>query len=87
MQQVDYEELVRRIRRVWPEEKVAKWVNAYRIGTDKEKQEMKKALEARMHSLPAFMRILKQSFSVWFNDQHDVCGTLWEGRYRSMIVC
>jgi REP element-mobilizing transposase RayT len=86
VQQVDCDELVRRIRRVWPEEKVAKWVKHYRISTGKEKIDMKKALEARMHSLPAFMRILKQSFSVWFNHQHDVCGTLWEGRYRSMIV-
>lgn len=86
VQQVHYEELIRRIRRVWPEEKVAKWVEAYRIGTKREKQEMKGCLESRMHSLPAFMRVLKQSFSVWFNEQHKVCGTLWEGRYRSMVI-
>jgi len=42
--------------------------------------------EARRHSLPVFMKELKQRFTRWFNRQHSRQGTLWEERYRSVLV-
>jgi len=42
--------------------------------------------EARRHSLPVFMRELKQRFTKWFNRRHSRKGTLWEDRYRSVLV-
>ncbi len=42
--------------------------------------------EARRHSLPVFMKELKQRFTRWFNRQHSRKGTLWEERYRSVLV-
>lgn len=51
-----------------------------------DKREMEGELNERMYNLPAYMRVLKQTFSTWFNSSQDVQGTLWEGRYRSMIV-
>lgn len=41
---------------------------------------------ARMCYLPAFMRELKQRFSIWFNHQHGTKGTIWAARYKSVIV-
>lgn len=42
--------------------------------------------EARRHSLPVFMKELKQRFTRWFNRRHSRKGTLWEERYRSVLV-
>ena len=41
---------------------------------------------SRMGNLPAFMRELKQRFSIWFNHQHGTHGTIWASRYKSVIV-
>lgn len=85
-QQVRFDEIVRKIRRVWPEKKVLKWLKCYSGGTAANKRAMERELNERMHHLPSYMRVLKQTFSTWFNLSREVRGTLWEGRYRSMIV-
>jgi putative transposase len=40
----------------------------------------------RMWDLSEFMKTLKQKFSRWFNRKHDRVGTLWESRFKSVIV-
>ncbi len=40
----------------------------------------------RMHNLSEFMKTLLQRFTRWFNRTHNRSGTLWEERYRSVIV-
>lgn len=40
----------------------------------------------RMGDLPAFMRELKQRFTIWYNDKHDNEGTIWAARYKSLLV-
>ena len=40
----------------------------------------------RMHSLSEFMKTLLQRFTRWFNRTHSRSGTLWEERYKSVIV-
>ena len=40
----------------------------------------------RMHDLSEFMKTLLQRFTCWFNRTHDRTGTLWEQRYKSVIV-
>ena len=40
----------------------------------------------RMHSLSEFMKTLLQRFTRWFNRTHQRSGTLWEERYKSVIV-
>ncbi|MCC5839776.1 MAG: transposase [Opitutales bacterium] len=47
---------------------------------------MRGLLMARMASLPMFMKILKQRYSILFNRKYDRVGTLWEGRFRSVLV-
>ncbi|NNC88828.1 MAG: chemotaxis protein CheW [Akkermansiaceae bacterium] len=41
---------------------------------------------ARMWDLSAFMKILKQSFTQWFNRTHGRRGVLWEERFKSELV-
>lgn len=40
----------------------------------------------RMHNLSEFMKTLLQRFTRWFNRTHQRGGTLWEERYKSVIV-
>jgi hypothetical protein len=39
-----------------------------------------------MHDLSEFMKSLLQRFTRWFNRTHQRTGTLWEERYKSVIV-
>jgi len=41
---------------------------------------------ARMWDVSAFMKTLKQRFTQWFNKRHRRRGTLWEDRFRSVLV-
>ena len=43
-------------------------------------------LQRRMHDLSAFMKTVKQRFSVWFNQTHGRYGTLWADRFKSVLV-
>jgi REP element-mobilizing transposase RayT len=40
----------------------------------------------RMWDLSEFMKTLKQRFTSWFNRLHGRIGTLWESRFRSVLV-
>lgn len=40
----------------------------------------------RMNNLSEFMKTLLQRFTCWFNRSHNRTGTLWEQRYKSVIV-
>jgi hypothetical protein len=39
-----------------------------------------------MWDVSEFMKVLKQRFSQWFNGRHERRGTLWEDRFRSVLV-
>jgi REP element-mobilizing transposase RayT len=40
----------------------------------------------RMHDLSQYMKTLLQRFTRWFNRKHERTGTLWEQRFKSVIV-
>ncbi|MGJ8673042.1 transposase [Rubritalea sp.] len=40
----------------------------------------------RMWDLSEFMKVLKQRFTQWFNKTHSRQGTLWESRFKSVLV-
>lgn len=46
----------------------------------------RRRLLARMGSVSAFMKTLKQRFSVWFNQTRGRFGTLWAERFKSVLV-
>jgi len=41
---------------------------------------------ARMWDLSAFMKLLKQRFTQWYNGRNARKGTLWEDRFKSVLV-
>ena len=41
---------------------------------------------SRIGDLSVFVKELKQRFSIWFNDHHRRSGTLWNARFRSVLV-
>jgi len=68
---MDVEQLLERLRR---------------SGADKAALELKAKYTCRMHDLSEFMKGLKQRFTQWFNSHHGRRGTLWEGRFKSVLV-
>jgi REP element-mobilizing transposase RayT len=48
--------------------------------------EVKEKYLYRMWDLSQFMKSLKQRFTQWFNGRHERKGTLWEDRFKSVIV-
>ena len=41
---------------------------------------------ALMGDVSAFMKLLKQRFSVWYNRTHNRYGTLWSERFKSVLI-
>jgi putative transposase len=48
--------------------------------------EIRSRFTRRMHDLSEFMKSLLERFTKWFNRTHKRSGTLWEDRYKSVIV-
>ncbi len=56
------------------------------VGNDEHVAEIYSRFTYRMHDLSEFMKTLLQRFTRWFNRTHGRTGTLWEQRYKSVIV-
>lgn len=68
-------------------EKARKTLAEFRAGNDIEgEREWLKRYHARMWDVSAFMKLLKQRFSQWFNHERVRTGTLWEQRFKSVLV-
>jgi len=55
-------------------------------GSDAAAEELKGRFTSRMYDLSEFIKGLKQRFTQWYNKMHDRTGTLWEGRFKSVLV-
>ncbi len=49
-------------------------------------EEIRSRYTRRMHDLSEFMKSLLERFTKWFNLRHSRSGTLWEDRFKSVIV-
>ena len=49
-------------------------------------EDIRGKLLERMGDISAFMKELKQRFSLWYNRRHNRFGTLWAERFKSVIV-
>ncbi len=49
-------------------------------------EEIRNRYTRRMHDLSEFMKSLLERFTKWFNRMHSRSGTLWEDRFKSVIV-
>ena len=80
-------DILRRLRCIYSAGEVAEVKRI--LGQCKTEVERRKFLEPytkRMGDLPEFMRSIKQRFSRWYNKQHKRKGTLWEDRYKSVVI-
>jgi REP element-mobilizing transposase RayT len=84
------EQLLERLRAIYQEgvvEEVAKQLQVARAkNMTTWAQQIHQRYEYRMHDLSQFMKTLLQCMTCWFNRRHERKGTLWEERYRSVIV-
>ncbi len=59
---------------------------AAQSGSDSWLREMLTRYDRRRHDLSSFLKDLKQRFTQWFNGRHQRSGTLWEARFKSVLV-
>jgi REP element-mobilizing transposase RayT len=81
------EELLRRHALLYPAlgERRAELVAALAEGAA-DALEWRERMLALMEDLSAFMKLLKQRFTLWFNRTHERYGTLWSERFKSVLV-
>jgi putative transposase len=83
-------ELLKRLSAIQGEAFVAgvevELAGARKDGDDARVAEIHARFTYRMHNLSEFMKTLLQRFTRWFNRTHERSGTLWEERYKSVIV-
>ena len=84
------EEVLAKLRRLSGHQDVgavAQRFSFYRDARDPEAfQAYLATFHARMWDLSAFMKLLKQRFSQWYNRRAQRKGTLWEERFKSVLV-
>ena len=84
------EELIERLAKVYSPfyvEQVSTWLATARAaGALDEVARLKEKFFYRMWDLSEFMKVLKQRFTQWFNKKHSRKGTLWESRFKSVLV-
>lgn len=89
-------ELVRRYRGLYPKKTMDNRRRASAGSVDyvektlatggPEAEQLRKSLLKRMHDVSAYMKELKQRFTIWYNNTHDRFGTLWSDRFKSVLV-
>jgi putative transposase len=84
------EELLKRLGAIYTEAFVATVAKELKGARKTENQRLVDEIHGRfayrMHDLSEFMKTLLQRFTRWFNRTHHRSGTLWEERYKSVIV-
>ncbi|MDA7922781.1 chemotaxis protein CheW, partial [Verrucomicrobiales bacterium] len=55
-------------------------------GDSKWEEKILNRYRRRMGDVSVFMQELKQRFSQWYNKRNSRKGTLWEGRFKSVLV-
>lgn len=89
-QAVSDQELGRRMRFLYEgirvDEFMAKLKTLRDVGQDDTAERMKQPYVQRMYNLAEFVKALKQRVSLSYNRRHQRVGTLWEERYKSVLV-
>jgi len=83
-------EFLRRLGVLYSDGKVAQvrkeLAEARTEGAEDRVAKIKERYTYRMGDLSEFMKTLKQRFTQWFNKRHRRKGTLWEERFKSVLV-
>ncbi len=84
---LDDEEVFRRIGELYSPNKCSYLRGVWqRCGDAKSRARFLAPYRRRMGNLSDFMKTLKQRFSQWYNLRKGREGTLWEGRFRSVLL-
>jgi REP element-mobilizing transposase RayT len=87
---LDAAELLRRVRALYgsleAERYKERWEDSRKGGLGQLVEREQEALRRRMGDISPFMKLLKQCYSISYNQRHARTGTLWEGRYVSLLV-
>lgn len=83
-------ELIRRIRRLYSRafaREIERDLHERReAGDEKGAEALRSRFTYRMYDLSEFMKALKQRFTQWYNRKNARKGTLWEERFKSVLV-
>lgn len=92
-QELSDEALVERLGMIYSRDFVAltqrQLTNLAQSTTEKGRQayvELREKFTVRMWDLGRFMKMVKQQFTNWYNGRNGRRGTLWEARYKSVLV-
>ena len=87
---VGEDELVRRMTvlygRIYVANVLKQWAEWRKTGATYLVEEQQKRLRDRMGDVSAFVKTLKQRYSMSYNGRHGRKGTLWEDRFKSVLV-
>ncbi|NCD35229.1 MAG: hypothetical protein EOL87_17690, partial [Spartobacteria bacterium] len=90
VQSMPDDELVRRLRCLYTEKEVGeirfRWAEWEQVGLFDLVREEKQCYLIRMHDISEFMKQVKQRFSCWYNGRNGRSGTLWDRRFKSVLV-
>lgn len=89
--EITEEELLLRIAALYGSENARElrdyWKSLRRNRQHKVVEREQEKFRRRMGDMSEFMKTLKQRFSIWYRHKHGgFTGTLWEGRFKSVIV-
>jgi REP element-mobilizing transposase RayT len=87
---LDDTELLRRVKALYGADAAnlhkERWDGWRRSGLDLLVKSEQEQLRRRMGDISPFLKLLKQRYSISYNQRHKRTGTLWEGRYVSILV-
>jgi REP element-mobilizing transposase RayT len=89
-QEVDDRQLERRMRFLYPDGRVHEFMAGLaalrEAGQNDTAERLKRPYVQRMYNLAEFVKTLKQRVSIGYNRRHNRVGTLWEERYKSVLL-
>ncbi|NCD34456.1 MAG: transposase [Spartobacteria bacterium] len=88
--EVDEYELVKRLRCLYGAMGTTEILERWELWTERGMldavEEDKARYRRRMHDISEFMKQIKQRFASWYHRQHGTCGTMWQDRFKSVLV-
>lgn len=84
---LDDEEVLSRLSHLYTDKKCTYLREVWQhCGGEESRRRFLSPFRKRIGNLSDFMKTLKQRFSQWYNHRKDREGTLWEGRFRSVLL-
>ncbi len=89
-QQISDEEVKRRVKVLYGDKKYRELEETWKLWKDQAQEELitkqLNKFRVRMYDLSQFMKTFKQRFSIYYNSNYGRRGTLWEERFKSVLV-